>query len=295
MAASSDSQGKPKKVLHAGFVALVCLVIGLALLPSVAITSTASPSSPLNHLEIAGSGTNLSITRLLAKAFMQIHPDIAIEIPESIGSGAAIRAVSDGAIPIGLISRPLEGKEKSLGLTVFNYARTALVIGVHPTVPDDNLTYPDFVNIYRGSKKRWKDGKEIIVLTREPGESSIEVLMKEIPGFSEAYNASQKAELWSTIYKDQAMNQTLAKTPSAIGLSDLGTMTIEHLNIKPLKINGIAPSPININNKTYKLVKTLSLVYRKEKLQGSAKLFLDFVQSKKAGKILNTNGFAVGK
>lgn len=91
------------------------------------------------------------------------------------------------------------------------------------------------------------------------------------------------------------MNQTPAKTPSAIGLSDLGTITVEHFNIKPLMINGIAPSLKNINNNTYKLVKTLSLVYRKENLQRPAKLFLDFVQSKNAANILNTNGFIFGK
>lgn len=295
MIASPGSQRKPRNVFHAGCVALLCLIMSLAPSPSVARTSIVPPSSPTNHLVIAGSGTNLSITRLLAKAFMQIHPEIGIEIPESIGSGAAIRAAADGAIPIGLISRPLEGKEKKLGLTVLDYARTALVIGVHPSVPDNAITYSDFVNIYRGTKNRWKDGKEIIVLTREPGESSIEVLMKEIPGFTEVYDASQKAALWSTIHKDQVMNQTLAKTPSAIGLSDLGTITVEHLNIKPLMINGIAPSLKNINNNTYKLVKTLSLVYRKENLQRPAKLFLDFVQSKNAANILNTNGFIFGK
>lgn len=292
-----DSTGslRPRSVIHAGFVALLCLVMSLAPLPFVAGICIAAPSSPAGHLVIAGSGTNLSITRLLAKAFMQVHPEISIEIPESIGSGAAIQAVSDGAIPIGLISRQLEGKEKNLGLSTLDYAKTALVIGVHTTVPDDNLTYQDLVNIYRGTKNRWKDGNEIIVLTREPGESSVEQLKKEVAGFSEAYDTSQKAGMWSTLRKDQFMNQTLAKTPHAIGISDLGTMTIEHLTIKPLKINGVAPSPKNINNGTYKLVKTLSLVYRKEHLPKPAKLFIDFVQSANAGKMLVANGFAAGK
>jgi len=225
---------------------------------------------------------------------MRIHPEIDIEIPESIGSGAAIQAVFNGAIPMGLISRPLEGVEKTYGLTVLNYARTALVIGVHHSVPDDGITYEDFLDIYRGKKNRWKNGKEIIVLTRGPGESSIEELMKEIPGFTEVYDESRKSGRWSTLQRDQVMNQALAKTPNAIGLSDLGTITIEHLAIKPLKINGIAPSLPNIRSGKYRHVKTLSLVYRKERLPEPARLFIDFVQSESAGKILNANGFTTG-
>jgi len=277
------------------YASLVCVAMYLVFSPPGSGTCTAATSVSQQHLLIAGSGTNLSITRLLAKTFMQVHPNIIIEIPESIGSGAAIHAVSDGAIPIGLISRPLEGNENSLGLMVVDYAKTPLVIGVHPTVPDNGLSYNDLLDIYRGKKNRWKDGKEIIVLTREPGESSIDLLAREIPGFAKVYNASQKAELWSTLRKDQVMNQTLAKTPHAIGISDLGTIAIEHLRIKPLSINGIVPSPKSIKNGTYKLVKTLSLIYKKEDLSPSAKLFIDFVQSASAAKLLINNGFATGK
>lgn len=275
--------------------ALLCSILLPAFFLLGTGTSLAAPSSGNYRLIIAGSGTNLSITRLLAKAFMRTHPGVGIEIRESIGSSAAIQAVSDGAIPVGLISRPLKEKENSLGLTVLQYARTALVIGVHKSVPDDGITYEDFLNIYRGKMNRWKNGKEIIVLTREPGESVIEMLKNEIPGFAEVYESSQKRELWVTLSKVQVMNETLAKTPFAIGLSDLGTMTIERLAIKPLKINGVAPSIQNIQSGKYRLVRNLYLVYRKERLPAPAKLFVEFLQSKTAGKIMKANGFAPGK
>lgn len=290
-----DSQAKRRRFF--GELNIIPLYAAICLALFIFASHSDVSAAPLknNHLIIAGSGTNLSITRLLAKAFMHIHPEIDIEIPESIGSSAAIQAVTHGAISIGLISRPLQDKEKNLGLTVLDYARTALVIGVFPSVSDDSITSQDLLNIYRGTKTRWKDGKEIIVLTREPGDSTIEVLMKEISGFSEVYEASQKTAMWSTLRKDQFMNQTLAKTPSAIGLSDLGTITIEHLAIKPLKFDGIIPSVPNIKSGKYKLVKSLSLVYKKDKLPVPAKLFIEFVQSSKADKIMAANGFVPGK
>ena len=63
----------------------------------------------------AGSGVNLGITRLLAQAFSSQDHNSAIDVPGSIGSKGAIQAVSEGAIPLGLISRPLKETEKKAG------------------------------------------------------------------------------------------------------------------------------------------------------------------------------------
>ncbi len=247
-----------------------------------------SDSSPLIF---AGSGSNLPIIRLLVKEFRQSHPEIKIDVPASIGSGGAIQAAADGAIAVGLISRPLTDKEKNLGLEVVPYARAATVIAAHPSVVDDGITTEELIQIYKGTLSRWRDGQEIIVLTREPGDSSILVLEQEIPGFKEAYAESQQADRWITLYSDQEMNHVLTKTPYAIGLSDMGEITAERLPIKPLKFNGVSPTPENVSNGSYTLVKPLSFVFLKDKLPSVAQAFLDFVQSKAGEKILRANEY----
>lgn len=83
----------------------------------------------------AGSGVNLTITRLLVDAFIKEHPQIAIEIPGSIGTRGAIKAVADKAITLGLISRSLKEEEKLLGITAVPYAQVAIVIAAHPQYP----------------------------------------------------------------------------------------------------------------------------------------------------------------
>ena len=247
-----------------------------------------SDSSPLIF---AGSGSNLPIIRLLVKEFRQSHPEIKIDVPASIGSGGAIQAAADGAIAIGLTSRPLMEKEKKLGLEVVPYARTATVIAAHPSVADDGITTEELVQIYKGTLSRWRDGQEIIVLTRERGESSILVLEQEIPGFKEAYAESQQASHWTTLYKDEEMNHVLAKTPYAIGISELGEITAERLPVKVLKINGVSPTPENISSGSYTLVKPLSFVFLKDKLTAEAKAFMDFAQSSEGQKIVRANGY----
>jgi phosphate transport system substrate-binding protein len=265
------------------------------LAPALAFLILSGPAmagqTPGTTLVFAGSGTNLPIIRVLAKAFQRTHPGISIDVPASIGSASGIKAAADGAIAIGLISRPLKENEKGLGLEVRNFARTPIIIGVHPSVAEDNVTFEELLDIYRGKKGKWKDGREIVVLTREPGDSSIDALEKEVPGFKGVYEESRQAKRWSILYKDLVMNETLAKTPSAIGLSDLGSVTIEKHAIKPLKVNGVTPTTNNLAGGKYPLYKTLTFVYRKDKLPAGARPFIDFVRSKEGEKILKANGY----
>jgi len=198
---------------------------------------TPQPQPVPQPLIAAGSGVNLGITRLLAKAFMNDHPQITIEVPGSIGTKGAIAAVTDGTITFGLISRSLKDGERSPGMVARPYARVPIVVGVHPTVADDELTFKDLVDIYRGAKTRWKDGNEIIVQTREPFDSGLQVLEKQVPGFQEAYAESRQAKRWSVFFTDQDANRALSRTRYAIGISDLGMIATEHLGIKVLKLN----------------------------------------------------------
>ncbi|MCX5733281.1 MAG: substrate-binding domain-containing protein [candidate division NC10 bacterium] len=266
---------------------LCCMAITFAAGPSVAAAAPAPPAA----LVFAGSGANLAITRLLAQAFVRTYPDVAIEVPASIGSTGGIQAAADGSVAVGLVSRPLKEQEKALGLALRPYARSAIVFGAHPTVVDDGLTFDELLGIYRGTKTRWRDGREIVVLTRQPTDSGIEALELKIPGFREVYAESQKAKRWITLYTDQDMNQTLVKTPYAIGLLDLGIIQSEHLTVKPLRINGVAPTEQSVLNGTYPLVKRLAFVYREAMLAPTAKAFLDFVRSRAAQQILRTHNY----
>lgn len=246
---------------------------------------------PGTALVFAGSGTNLPIIRILVKEFEKRHPGVQIDVPASIGSTSGIRAVADDAIAIGLVSRPLKDKEKGLGLDVVTYARTPLIIGVHPSVSEGNISYAEIIAIYRGKKRTWQNGNEIIVLTREPGDSTIEVMDREVPGFRKVYDDSQQTKRWTTLLKDLDMNQTLAKTANAIGFSDLGALTVERHRIKPLEINGVAPTLRNVQQGKYPLTKPLMFAYHKGKLPPEAKEFLDFVRSKEGAKIMRSNGY----
>jgi phosphate transport system substrate-binding protein len=237
-------------------------------------------------LTAAGSGVNLAITRLLAEAFMQEHPQIIITVPGSIGTQGAIVATVDGAINLGLISRPLKDEEKALGLVAKPYARVATVIGAHPAVQDAGITSEDLIAILKGVKTRWLDGNEIIVQVREKFDSGMQILGKAIPGFNEAYWESLEAKRWSVSFTDQDANRALAATPYALGVTDFGMVATEKLQVKVLRFNGVLPSQESVANGTYPLVRQLAFIYRAGKLPEEAAAFLKFVASEAGSKIL---------
>lgn len=239
----------------------------------------------------AGTGSGLAVTRRLAQAFGRHHPGITITVPSSIGSTGGIRAVADGAITVALFSRPLREPEKVLGLTVVPFARTAVAIAVHPGVVDDDITFGDFVKIYEGKKTRWRDGHEIIVLTRQPDDAVTQELSQKVPGFEGARAESQKARRWTMLFTDQDMNRTLAKTPFAIGFAALGTLTAERLAVKTLAVDGVRPTHEDVRSGRYPLSMTLSFAFAPRRLPEAAQVFVDFVRSRAGRDILRAEGF----
>lgn len=267
------------------------LIVALCSMSSWGGSQAAAPPTDHVQLTAAGSGVNLGITRLLAEAFAKDHPGIVIDVPGSIGTRGAIKAVADKAIAIGLISRPLKEEEKAMGLVAKPYARGAVIIGAHSAVPDKNITSQELIEIFKGTKTHWENGKEIIVQAREKSDSGFLVLEKNIPGFREVYAESQDAKRWSLYFTDQDANQALVMTPYALGVTDLGMITTEHLRINVLKLDGIEPSPENLVNGTYPLSRELSFIYREDNLPTEAHAFFDFVFSEAGRRILQANGY----
>ena len=258
------------------------------------VTPAHAGQSP-GSLVFAGSGSSLPIMRLLAEAFTKGRPDVRIEIPASLDSTGGIRAAADGGITVGLVSRSLRAPEKGLGLTVLPYARSPLVLAVHPTVAEDAITADDLVRIYQGIKTRWGDGSEIVLLTREPGDSGIEALESVIPAFKAAHVTCRQARRCTVLFTEQEMIHTLAERPRALGLTDLGTIRAAGVPVKPLAFNGVRPTPEEVQRGRYPLVRTLAFVFRKELLPAEAAAFLAFVRSKEGEKILRPNGYISGE
>jgi phosphate transport system substrate-binding protein len=171
------------------------------------------------------------------------------------------------------------------------YARTALVIAAHPSVRDDNITTEELVATYQGTRARWRNGQQIVLLSREPGDSAVGLLSSQVPGFRTAYADSQRAGRAVLTYSEQAMVRALANRPYALGFTDLGTLIVERLPVNVLRVNGVQPTLEALESGRYPFVKTLAFAYQPAKVSPELKSFLDFVRSATGEQLLRANGY----
>ncbi len=245
------------------------------------------PASPRTGLRLAGSGSNLPVTRALGAAYSRAEGQHAV-VHASIGSGGGVQALLDGVIDIALVSRPLRDGEREQGLVATPYARAPVVVAVHASVPDVGLTRAQLIAIYEGSQRSWADGSRIVVLQRERGDSSHMAIDRVLPGFEAVNEAAYRDSQWRVLYRDEAMREALADTQGAIGLFGQGTIP-PSLPIKALTIDGVLPSPQSVSDGSYPFYKDFAFVTRGPP-QGVTAMFITFALSTEGGRVIEEAG-----
>jgi phosphate transport system substrate-binding protein len=243
--------------------------------------------APHDGLRMAGSGSNLPITRSLSTAFAMVEGQHAV-VHASIGSGGGIQALLDGAIDIALVSRPMRDGEREQGLVATPYARVPVVVAVHANVPDSRVTSAALVEIFGGSRHSWADGSRIVVLQRERDDSSHTAIERVVPGFAEANELAYRQSRWRVLYRDDAMREALSDTRGAIGLFGEGEIP-ESLPIKALAIDDVLPSPQSVQSGAYPFHKDFAFVTRGPP-EGQAAAFIGFALSPAGRRIIEDGG-----
>ncbi len=266
------------------------LIVCLAVTGLVFARPLQARESGAEEFVFGGSGTNTLLTEVLVKAFRGKHPGVRIKVLSSIGSSGGIRGVHQGKIALGLVTRPFRGIEQTWGLKALRYARTIIVFGANPAVTDDDLSAKDVVDIYTGKRNKWSDGGRIVVLAREEGDSSAEVLMKAVAGFKDALENAWRSGIWRVEYRDGDCNASIVRLRNALGWTDLGSIRLGNHKIKPLKFNGVAPSEESLLSGKYPFYKDLAFVYR-EPVPEPILEFMAFVRSAEGTELIRKNGY----
>ncbi|MFV8750278.1 substrate-binding domain-containing protein [Nannocystaceae bacterium ST9] len=246
---------------------------------------------PANLLRVAGSGSNLPLTRELADAFEATRPWQRVRVHESIGSGGGIRAALDRAIDIGLISRPLKSSEADKGLIAIPYARVAVVFAANPSVPVRGLTRAMVLDLYSGKQTHWDDGSPAVVLQREPGDSSHLAAHQVIPGFETIDQQAWDQRRFRVLFNDRSMQEALLSTPGAIGLFDSGLATIQELPLAVLEFEGKRAREEAVRTGSYPLFKDLAFVYVEDDPDPLVLEFIAFVFSADGQRIITESGY----
>ncbi len=252
----------------------------------------APPSAPSKRgpLRLAGSGSNIPLTRLLVQAYGAAGGDADVVVHRSIGSTGGIRALRDGAVDVALVSRPLESTELGHELLVAPYARVAVVVAAHPSVVDGGLSAAELLAIFRGERTTWSDDRPLVLLLREEGDSSHLALARALPGFARASRQAYEKGLGRVVYSDMDMQSSLMEIEGAVGLFDLGAITAQKLPLKALSLGGVAPSAQSLASGEYAVRKELALVTASPPAARVAAL-LDFVFSAEGAELTRAAGY----
>lgn len=258
------------------------LIVALALVLA-ACGGTAKPPTPTadplagRYTASGGGGALAAVTALTAR-FSELHPGVKWQV-EEVGSDAGVNLATTGAVDLGFTSRALTADEatklKSVGIGL---AGTSVIVNAANPVKD--LTRDQVKRLFAGEITNWKqvggEDLDVKVFVREANAATRSSFEQYFFGGKATYakDATEVYELEQTL-------KSVGSFRASIGMATANQRTATEPTVKLLSIDGVAPTPENLVNGSYKIGRPLLLVFPTDqsKLRAGIKAFLDFVRS----------------
>ncbi|MCX7175888.1 MAG: substrate-binding domain-containing protein [Proteobacteria bacterium] len=251
-----------------------------------------SAGTSAEELKIGGTGTALRTMQLLAAEFTARNLDLHIKTVPGLGSSGGIRAVVAGAINLAVTSRPMTASEHKLGAVETEYARTPFVFAVSTKSKVSAITLKDLANLYAGRQASWADGTPVRIVLRPPSDVDAEMTKSLSPELRQAIHALESRPTVQFSINDQDAADDLERVPGSIGPTSLALILSEKRALRPLALEGKAPSLSTSALETYPYHKHLYFVTG-TKPTVAVEQFIAFVNSPVGRKILASNGHLI--
>ncbi len=244
------------------------------------LTACGAPMEPHEpvYLRIAGSTSMQPLMEDLVRAYTERHEYVTADV-EGGGSRLGVILARENQIDIGTASRkPTAGEErdpetdaKRLWWTAV--AQDGIALVVHPQNAVDGLTLPQVRDIFSGRILDWEEiggaSGEIVVVSREDGSGTREV-------FEEMVMGKRRVTLAAIVMpSSEAVVEYIAHHPTAIGYVSMGYLSPQ---VKALPIEGVSPTPEDVQSGAYPLTRPLYLLTGQAPT-GEVKAFIEFALS----------------
>jgi phosphate transport system substrate-binding protein len=264
----------------------LCILAAGILITVVPATGHAADGA----ITIKGSTTVLPVAQVASEEFMDRNPGIRISV-QGGGSGVGISSLIDKTTDIATSSRRIKPEEiekaKAKGVTPNEIiiALDGIAVIVHPGNKVSALTKAQIKDIYTGRISNWKElggaDAKIVTVSRDTSSGTYEAFE------TLAINKEKVRPDALTTASNQAVAQTVAQTPGAIGYVGHGYLTGK---VKDVTVDGVRCTKQNIQSGKYPLARDLYL-YTNGKPSGNTALFVNFVLSKDGQKLVEDEGF----
>ena len=184
------------------------------------------------NITIAGSTSVQPLAEELAGAFMDMYPDVRIDV-QGGGSSVGVQSANERIADIGNASRELKDSEKPYNLHEHVIAKDGIAVVVNPANDIGQITMEQVQKVFAGEVTNWKDlgGKDtgITVVNREEGSGTRgafeEIVMGEASFIDNAIIQPSTG----------AVKQTVSTDPNAIGYISMGSLNSD---VKGLVVDG---------------------------------------------------------
>ncbi len=281
---------------------LLARLIPLALLTLAVVASgPPAPTSPMHAppggsgatstvtLRIGGTGTLQGLTRMLADAFRQHQPDMALDQPRSLGSSGGIGAMLGGALDLAASSRDLTPAERRAGANAILIGTTPFVFVTSRPAGGPSLSAADIVAIFTRQSTTWPDGEPIRLVLRPEQDSDTTYLLEHFPALARGLAAVRRQQTIPVALTDQDNLDQAERLVTSFAGTSLVTVLSEGRRLAVLAFNGVEPSVAAIEGGSYRLARPLYFV-RGPDVSPTARDFLAFVASADGAEVLRRAG-----
>lgn len=245
--------------------------------------ATAVPAQAAQRLVLTGSSTVAPLAAEIGKRFEETHRDLRVDV-QTGGSSRGVRDAREGLADIGMVSRALKTSEADLKSYLIGMDGITMI--VHKDNPVKELTTDQIVAIYTGKIRDWAEvgGRpgRIVIENKAEGRSTLELFLEHFKLTSPQITADV------VVGDNEQAIKVVVGNPLAIGYVSIGAAVYSADNglpIRPLPLNGIAPTIEAVKDKKFPIVRELNLVVKSEPT-GLTKEFIDFAQSSKVSDLV---------
>ena len=243
-----------------------------------ATAPTTAPADAAGKLSLAGSTTVQPLAEVLGEAYMEMNPDLVIEV-QGGGSSVGVTSAGEGTTDIGMASRAIKSSEMETfaDLQVFTIARDGIAIVTNPGIELPSLSIEHVASIFADEITNFSEvggpDAPITVVSREEGSgtrAAFEELVMEAG--DEEKLITENALLQQS---NGQVRTTVATTPNTIGYLSFGFLDDSTALVS---IDGVEPTVDNVKNDSYPIARPLNMM-TKGAPNELAQAFLDFILS----------------
>ena len=250
------------------------------------MSNKSNDAMDLQFIQLRGSTTVMKLMQQIGMQYMDEHPNIHLPL---VGGGTSMgyKSALDGTSTIGMASGQMPpnidlwARKHKLKIEEVTIATDGIVAIVNPANPINGMTLEQLHDVFTGYTTSWNSlGKysgPINVVSHDPQLGTYEPWKRQVAGKD---HITLKAKIVNNL---SALMQAITSDPYAIGY--VGTTFLNKEKVKPLAIDGVLPTYLNIKQRRYPICNNLQLLVRPDTGK-EVKDFIAYCLDAKAGQAI---------